>query len=518
MVDENDIWLFVYEMEEASFTEIEDHFVGSGKCAHNTCSNYRESLEAAGKIKKRLSERTGDKVYFVPQLYKQELEALKAKRKYILDIAKLPPERQADIFTRLEGKNELYKRQQRLDELESLPLPTRSVVSAIQKMKRELGWRVKRRRDPNYKLSRPWTILDKAGRKIDIEKFSTYDGPAGLLCTPAKVTLKITDPDYDDFQFQYAPDWKLLFTGKIMGKKKMLIGAYTELLELRKKDIEDQATSWKEKLGVKEPEWQVKRPQVLEMIELQCTSEEIVRFLAPDLLDQAKAPKLIRVRLGRNKEYVDPFCPQFTLYARSNQSISPGEVIIKKFEDLKIVRHEWQARKDNRNRSISAKKLDPTEALVITNAKLEKTKTGSKFKWVNAPKPKMRWYIFRKMKGRSMVFYQEASKKKAIESLVKEYRRKMKLWNFQKDYILSKVEQNKIENVRISKIKKFTLGGIQNSGLFTDKISSLGSGLDHLYCVHRKAVFCSEEYEFGVKVLQENREWITRIKYTAIPR
>jgi len=302
-----------------------------------------------------------------------------------------------------------------------------------------------------------------------------------------------------------------------MGKEKMMIGAYTELLELRKKELEDQATWWKERLGVNEPEWQVKRPHVLQMIKLQCTVEEIVGFLAPDFLVQGEAPRLVRVRLGRHEEHVDPFCPQFTLYARSNQCKSQAEVIVREFEDFRIVRHERQARKDDCNYLISIKKFDPSEVLIITNATLEKTETGSKFEWVNAPKPKMRWYVFRKMKGRNTVFYQEASEKKAIESLAEAYRRKMKLWNFEKANVLSKVEQNKIENVHIKR-EKLTLSGKRDSALFTEKTARLGSGDDYLYRVHRKAVFCPEEYEFGVKVLEEDKGWITRIKYTTIPR
>ena len=235
VLDEDDVWLFVYDLGDASFTDIEYHFVRYGPLSHNTCGDYRESLEAAGKIRKRLTARTGDKVYFVPQAFRQEVETLKKKRKRLLEMSKLSPEKITDIFETLEKKVELYERQRRIEELQFLPLPTSSVISYIDKrMKKELGWKVIRRKNraSKYRSLRPWTLLDSSGKKIDVEKLRTYDCPEDFSSKPAKVTLKIIDLDCDHFELQYAPYWKILFRGEINGEKKMLIGAYTELLKL----------------------------------------------------------------------------------------------------------------------------------------------------------------------------------------------------------------------------------------------------------------------------------------------
>ncbi len=51
-IDENDVWLFIHRMGEASYTDLIRAFVDSKRCAKQTLLNYKKALEKEGKIKK----------------------------------------------------------------------------------------------------------------------------------------------------------------------------------------------------------------------------------------------------------------------------------------------------------------------------------------------------------------------------------------------------------------------------------------------------------------------------------
>lgn len=51
------------------------------RCAKQTFMNYKNQLEAAGKLKKRISERTGRPIYYVPEEYEKEVRLLIDRQK-----------------------------------------------------------------------------------------------------------------------------------------------------------------------------------------------------------------------------------------------------------------------------------------------------------------------------------------------------------------------------------------------------------------------------------------------------
>lgn len=79
-ISENDILSFVYDKQEASYNELIKEFVKSHKCSKPSLLNLKKGLEKAGKLKKRISEKTGRAVYFVPPEFQQETRALTTRR------------------------------------------------------------------------------------------------------------------------------------------------------------------------------------------------------------------------------------------------------------------------------------------------------------------------------------------------------------------------------------------------------------------------------------------------------
>jgi len=75
-----DIFLFVYKKGESRYTDLIKEFVKPHKCAKQTMINYKKQLQAAGKLKKRISEKTGRPVYYVPDEFKEEAENILKKR------------------------------------------------------------------------------------------------------------------------------------------------------------------------------------------------------------------------------------------------------------------------------------------------------------------------------------------------------------------------------------------------------------------------------------------------------
>ena len=111
----------------------------------------------------------------------------------------------------------------------------------------------------------------------------------------------------------------------------------------------------------------------------------------------------------------------------------------------------------------------------------------------------------------------------------------MELWNLGKNYIHAKVDKAKIEKVRIDARNK-TLGDSLNNKLFTEKwflhsgnSPSACASPPNTYRIQRKALFSNKKYEFGLKVLEEdkapqssrdseNKQWITLIQYTHLSK
>jgi hypothetical protein len=93
LVDLNDVWIYVYEKGEARYTDLIKAFVDTGKRSKTVLLNYKKQLEAAGKIKKKLSEVTNRPVYYVPDEMKDKVKLLVEKRGLNEKIDQMTPQK-----------------------------------------------------------------------------------------------------------------------------------------------------------------------------------------------------------------------------------------------------------------------------------------------------------------------------------------------------------------------------------------------------------------------------------------
>ena len=93
MVDLNDVWIYVYEKGEARYTDLIKAFVDTGKRSKTVLLNYKKQLEAAEKIKKKLSEVTNRLVYYVPEEMKDKVKLLVEKRGLKEKIDQMTPQK-----------------------------------------------------------------------------------------------------------------------------------------------------------------------------------------------------------------------------------------------------------------------------------------------------------------------------------------------------------------------------------------------------------------------------------------
>jgi len=87
------VWIYVYEKGEARYTDLIKAFVDTGKRSKTVLLNYKKQLEAAGKIKKKLSEVTNRPVYYVPDEMKDEVKLLVEKRGLKEKIDQMTPQK-----------------------------------------------------------------------------------------------------------------------------------------------------------------------------------------------------------------------------------------------------------------------------------------------------------------------------------------------------------------------------------------------------------------------------------------
>jgi hypothetical protein len=83
LIDENSLWIFIYENGEARYTDLIRAFVDTGKRSKATLLNYKTQLEAAGKIAKKISDATKRPVYYVPKRLRREVQKLKNERQLV---------------------------------------------------------------------------------------------------------------------------------------------------------------------------------------------------------------------------------------------------------------------------------------------------------------------------------------------------------------------------------------------------------------------------------------------------
>lgn len=74
----DDIWIFIYERGEVRTRDLEKHFVSTKRMSRGTMYKYKRQLEFDSKIcAKPVHSRPPYNVYYVPEKYHRECEALK---------------------------------------------------------------------------------------------------------------------------------------------------------------------------------------------------------------------------------------------------------------------------------------------------------------------------------------------------------------------------------------------------------------------------------------------------------
>jgi hypothetical protein len=145
-ISKEDLWVYIYQVGEASYSGLVRDFVDEGKrCSKQTLLKYKDFLMKEGKIAKDISKKTGRPVYYVPAERAVEVEALKEWRDFHDYVEKLSPETQIELMKRVRKEHRRYERQLRIKELEEMPLPAIAVAKRLKEMERKkarLGWRI----------------------------------------------------------------------------------------------------------------------------------------------------------------------------------------------------------------------------------------------------------------------------------------------------------------------------------------------------------------------------------------
>ena len=104
MVDENDVWIYIYEKGEVRYTDLINSFVDAGKCSKPVLLKHKTRLEADHKVEKKLSAETNRPVYYVPKVKHPEVQAIIEERQITSEVKHLSPKERADILTGLREK------------------------------------------------------------------------------------------------------------------------------------------------------------------------------------------------------------------------------------------------------------------------------------------------------------------------------------------------------------------------------------------------------------------------------
>jgi hypothetical protein len=92
VIDSDDIWVYIYQKKEASYSDLIDAFVGKQKCAKGTFLKYKRLLEDQKKIEKKIGpDKDRRIVYYVPEGFRQEVAILAEKREFKEQIDKMSP-------------------------------------------------------------------------------------------------------------------------------------------------------------------------------------------------------------------------------------------------------------------------------------------------------------------------------------------------------------------------------------------------------------------------------------------
>lgn len=274
-VDKEDLWIFVYDRGQTRFTDMRVAFVDEGKrCAPATFDKYRRELLKERKIEIVLNKER-KKIYRVPSNKRREVEALREKRGgfYLSNIESVPPAERLELLKQDE-------RELRTKDLEILPLPLLAAIKHIVKMQNELGWKVIFSKHLKIGIAGSPEVLDGKGLPVKFFAARSDEFDRKLL---RDIVLKNVSEDEYSSEYMESP-WKKLCEGDVKGKKRVIVGAYKELLRLSEAKLEDEdarlALDWRRKFKFAENDWKMVRADVLGMIRFNTSEEEIEFFLS----------------------------------------------------------------------------------------------------------------------------------------------------------------------------------------------------------------------------------------------
>lgn len=277
-----DIWLFIGERGNVSYTDLIREFVNSGKCSKQTLLNYKKALEKDGKIKKRLSEKTGRPVYYVPREFDKIIESLKIMRDFNCKLANMSPTEQGEYIRCLEKAVKLYRIKNLLEVLGGLgqgpSFPAKALCEKLLKMQ---------------VLKKTQIIEIEKGRVDYMATLDTFGTPVGVFISaghfwdtmePDNLEVKLVPseimrnkhfnnpPFYQEIlrgylriRGPYISAWRLVTDKPINGF--YVFCAYKGHLKLIEEHFETILSIWKEAFNFSEEAWKQFEQTVREMYE-----------------------------------------------------------------------------------------------------------------------------------------------------------------------------------------------------------------------------------------------------------
>ena len=236
----------------------------------NTLLRFKKELEREGKLKKRIDE-NGNVVYYVPEEFRPELEAIREKRRLLSQLENMTPKEMAETIKRLRDELEFLKRKELAKELEEMPLPL--------------------------------VVLEKMFGKEKARSLANWfeDGRTIEELPPYLREIEVKEVPFEEYMREYAGlGWKLLEdkTRTIWKRLKdpstkighregtVIIGAYKYVLKFYEEQFERNLLMWKEVFDLDEEEWIEVKETAREMMESGLPPWEVRNFLLKHILFQ----------------------------------------------------------------------------------------------------------------------------------------------------------------------------------------------------------------------------------------
>lgn len=231
-ITKEDLFLFVGKGEKRYKELIA---FGGSRISKNTLLKYKGELEREGKLKKKINK-DGKIVYYVPEEYHRELEALERRRRLQSEVNGLIKNYGEEVVKKLVEEVDHLKRELMIKELERRPLPR----IVLEKMVGEEARSFKNM----FELVGTIEDLPPEMREVEVKT--------------------ISEKEYIH-SYRFHRGWKILKEDREKGL--MIIGIYKELLRLYKENFEYDLLKWKERCKLTDDEWAIFGPFVRKMIE-----------------------------------------------------------------------------------------------------------------------------------------------------------------------------------------------------------------------------------------------------------